>query len=156
MNHQAMGVQTLFAAIAFAVTLHATEPRTASEYPAKIELIESKPKVMTRFSVKMHAERGVDIYANEPQNEAFNHAGARLVVHDAEGNHVDATVAYPRGIKVDAGFLGDLYVYRNSVEMNVVVPSDTRRPLSVTLTGAGYNRLRDFCLGKMELQSAFK
>jgi hypothetical protein len=154
MTRQAIRASTLLLALAFPAALQSKEPDATSKFPAAIQIVETEPGSPTRFTVRLKAEHGVDIYANNPQNDLWEHVAAKLAVRDADNASVDVRVEYPAGTKIDTGFVGDLYVYRNSVDMTVVVTSDAvKRPLSVTLEGAGYDRLRSFCLGKMKLET---
>jgi hypothetical protein len=154
MTRQAIRTSALLLALAFPAALRSEEPAATSKFPAVIQIVETAPGSPTRFTVRLKAEHGIDIYANNPQNDLWEHAAAKLAVRDADNTSVNVRVTYPAGSKIDTGFVGDLYVYRNSVDMTVVVTSDTiKRPLSVTLEGAGYDRLRSFCLGKMKLET---
>jgi hypothetical protein len=144
----------LLAAIAFPGALQATEPAKAIQFPVTIRIVEAKPESLTNFTVRLNADQGVDIYANQPRNAAWNHVAARLTVRGADGKAVDARVSYPDGIEIGTDFFGDLHVYRDAVDMTVTIADDeVKHPLSLTLEGAGYNRLRSFCLGKMKLET---
>jgi len=154
MTRHAIQSCLLLLAIAFPAALHSTEPATASKFPAAIRIIETKSESLTNFTVRLDADHGVDIYASQPRNVTWNHVAARLTIRDADGTAVNAHVSYPDGIKIDSCALGDLYVYRDTVDMAVVIADDkVKRPLSLTLEGAGYNRLGSFCLGKMKLEA---
>ncbi|QDT04844.1 hypothetical protein K227x_32410 [Rubripirellula lacrimiformis] len=147
----------LLIASAFPATLQSAEPKASPKFPAAIRTVESKPESLTNFTVRLTADRGVDIYAHNPKNDAWKHVAATLTIHDANGDTVDARVTYPDGTKIESGFLGDLYVYRNSVDIVLAIADGTvKLPLSLTLEGAGYNRLRYYCLGKMKLQAVHK
>lgn len=143
-------------ALVLPTTSHATNRDTEREFPAEIHVVEIEPKSPSSFSVRLTAERGVDIYANKPMNAAWNHVAARLEIHDADGKRVRARIRYPLGTKVDADPLGDLYVYRDSVDITVTIVDAAKHPLSYTLEGAGYNRTRSYCLGKMKLETVRK
>ena len=157
MTHHALQTCSLLIALAFPAPLQSTEPIASPRFPAAIHIVESKPESRTNFTVQVIAERGVDIYANKPKNDAWNHVAAQLTIRDADGNTVDARVTYPEGTKIDTGYLGDLYVYRDSIDIGVAISGDAvKHPLSLTLEGAGYNRLRHYCLGKMKLQTVRK
>ncbi len=144
-------------AFAFPSTLQSADPEPSPRFPATIRTVESKPESPTNFTVRLDAERGVDIYAHNPKNDAWKHAAAKLTICDAEGDMVDARVTYPDGTKIDTGFQGGLCVYRDSIDMTVAIAStEVKRPLSLMLEGAGYNRLRSFCLGKMKLETVRK
>ncbi|QDV40700.1 hypothetical protein Enr13x_05360 [Stieleria neptunia] len=134
--------------------LQSAEPKASTKFPAAIRVVESKPESPTHFTVRLQAERGVDIYAHNPKNDAWKHVAATLTIRDANGDTVDARVTYPDGKKIDTGYLGDLYVYRDSVDIAVaIINGNAKHPLSFALDGAGYNRLRSFCLGKMQLHT---
>lgn len=147
----------LVLAIAFPATLCSTEPSNASKFPAVIRIVEAKPGSLTSFHVRLIADEGVDIYASQPRNVAWNHVAARLVIHDADGKPVAARFSYPDGIRIESDALGVLYVYRDSVDLTVAIADGkVKHPLSVTFEGAGYNRLGAFCLGRMKLKAARK
>jgi hypothetical protein len=154
MTRHAIRTSALLLALAFLAALRSEEPAATSKFPAVIQIVETEPESPTRFTVRLKAEHGIDIYANSPQNAFWEHVAARLTIRDADNASVDVRVEYPSGTKIDSGFVGDLYVYRNSVDMAVVVARDTiKRPLSVIFEGAGYDRLRTFCLGKIKLET---
>lgn len=145
----------LVLAIAFPATLCSTEPSNASKFPAVIRIVEAEPELPEHFHVRLIADEGVDIYASQPRNVAWNHVAARLVIHDADGKPVDARISYPDGVRIDSDALGALYVYRDSVDIAVAIADgNVKHPLSVTFGGAGYNRLGSFCLGRLRLKTA--
>lgn len=157
MTHHAIQTWSILIALTFPATLQSAEPRASPKFPAALRTVESKPESRTNFTVRLKAERGVDIYAHNPRNDAWKNVAVRLTIHDAAGDTVDARVTYPDGTKIDTGYLGDVYVYRDSVDMIVAIADNAvKLPLSLTLEGAGYNRLRYFCLGKMKLQTIRK
>lgn len=154
MTRHAMQICSLLVAITFPAALHSTELATAPRFPAVIRVVETNPESPMNFTVRLKANQGVDIYANQPRNQAWNHVAARITIRDADGKNVNARVSYPDGIKINADHLGDLYVYRDSVDIAVrIAGNEVKRPLTFTLEGAGYNRLRSFCLGKMKLET---
>lgn len=135
-------------------TMLATEPTKSHKFPAKIQIVEAVPAASADFIVRLTAEQGVPIYANQPNNVLWNHVAARLTIRDANHNPVDAQVTYPKGTKIDTTGLGDLFVYRDAVDIHVVIADKTViRPLTVTLEGAAFDLPRSFCLGEMKLQT---
>ncbi|WP_339888688.1 hypothetical protein, partial [Rhodopirellula europaea] len=131
------------------------EPATSADL--LIRVVESIPESVTNFTVQLIAERGIHLYAYDPKNDAWKHVAARLTIRDADGQIVDSRVSYPDGLKVETGFLGDLYVYRDSTDLRVAITDKTvKRPLSLTLEGAGYNHLQNACLGRIKLNAVRK
>lgn len=148
---------SLLLSIAFNAALCVSEPAGAPKIPAVVRIVEAKPESRNNFHVRLIADEGVDIYAGEPRNVAWNHAAARLVIHDADGKPVNARISYPDGVRIDSDALGAVYVYRDSVDIAVAIADGkVKHPLSVTFEGAGYNRLGSFCLGRMRLKTARK
>jgi hypothetical protein len=148
---------SLLLSIAFSAALCLAEPAAVPKFPAVIRIVEAKPESLTSFHVRLIADEGVDIYANQPRNVAWNHVAARLVIHDADGKPVEARISYPDGIRIDSVTLGALYVYRDSVDLAVAIADGkVKHPLSITFEGAGYNRSGSFCLGRMKLKTARK
>jgi hypothetical protein len=145
-------IALLLVIMCFPVTLFSAEPHPKTKFPTSLLVVEQERPSASKFTVRLASEPGVDVYAHEPRNDVWNHTAATLVIRDVNGEAVNATIEYPEGVPFDTGFVGDLYVYRESIDIDVTVTdASPKHPLTLTLTGAGYNRLRSFCLGKMRL-----
>ena len=145
---------TLIFVLVIPAKLWSDEPDATHEFPASIRIVESSPESVTNFTLQLIAERGVHLDAYAPKNVAWKHVAARLTIRDADGQIVDSRVTYPNGLKVETGFLGDLYVYRDSTDLRVAITDKTvKRPLWLTLEGAGYNHLQNACPGRIKLNA---
>jgi hypothetical protein len=147
-------VRTLayLALLVFPTGLWAVEPEPAIKFPASMSVIEFRQPSPGSFIVRLAMGPGVEVYANKPENVFYSHVGATLFVSDSVGKLVKAKVNYPVGVKIEGPVVGDLFVYRGSVDMTVVLDNeDAAGPHALTLKVAGFSRSSSACLGTAKL-----
>jgi len=147
-------VRTLayLALLAFPTGLWAVEPEPANRFPASIHVIEFSDPSPRTFIVRLAIGPGVDAYANKPENVFYSHVGATLFVSDSVGKVVKAKVNYPVGVKIEGPVVGDLFVYRGSIDMTVEIDDENAAgPHTLTLKVAGFSRSSSACLGTAKL-----
>ncbi|MCO8123281.1 hypothetical protein NHH03_16145 [Stieleria sp. TO1_6] len=109
-----------------------------------------------RIRVRLLIEDHVAIYAHPVRAPGMDHASARVTVFNTNRKPQHAVVTYPAGDKLQTEFMGDWYLYRNSVDIEIVLADNPPLPLIVRAKIAGFNETRSFCLGSAVLESQLK
>ena len=128
------------------------------KFPAEIRVVshETDDQGRLRIRVRLLINDHVAIYANPVRAPGMDHASARITVLDANRKPLRANVTYPTGDKLHAEFMGDWYLYRKSVEFDVVLAENPPLPLIVRAKIAGYNERKLYCLGVGEIETKLK
>jgi|GEM_PF-6308373 len=129
-----------------------------AKFPAEMHVVSqgTDDEGRLRIRVRLLIDDHVAVYANPVRAPGMDHASVRITVLDAEKKPLRSNVTYPAGDKIDTEFMGDWYLYRNSVDIDVVLRDNPPLPLFIRAKIAGYNERGSYCLGFGEIETKLK
>ena len=149
------------AVLIVAATIHCWTAKADDDkpkFPAEVRVVSHKTDDdgQLRLRVRLLIDDHVAVYANPVGAPGMAHASARITVLDMNKRAQRAKVNYPAGDKLKTEFFGDWYLYRNSVDIDVVLADNPPLPLIIRAKIAGYDERGSYCLGFGVLETELK
>ncbi len=122
-------------------TLSAEEPNVR-KYPVQMSATIKKlgQTGQQQVVIKLTIKQGIHIYAGHVGSEMLKSNATRVALKNADKTLIAAKVDYPTGMKMENEFLGDFFVYKDTVTIRVTIDrKDNNTPITIQCRVMGFH-----------------